>query len=130
MSISDCAGKAQLLQSRASLQRSQADANLADLTLKRNEELRRINAISQQQLDQVRDADESAHSGLEQTKANIAHDEANVQQFTEQQSWERVVAPFGGKVTVANGGCRSFDHARHNRQQLRRRQGNVSPGGD
>lgn len=94
--------QAQLGQSQASLQKAQADRDLAKVTLDRFEELFKISAVNQQQLDQTRAAYKSAESVLDQTVATIRRDEATVRQLTDEQSWERVTAPFNGKITARN----------------------------
>ena len=90
----------QLNQSQSTLQKSQADLEYNQKQLQRFRDLRKINAISQQQLDQQQNTTSSAESVVAQTQAAIAHDTANVRQFQEMQSWEQVVAPFDCKVTA------------------------------
>jgi len=92
--------KAQLAQNQAALIKAQADLAYNQIQLQRFADLRKINAVTQQQLDQQVDLTQSAESTIEVTKANIAQFEANVRFFTQQQQWEQVTAPFSGKVTV------------------------------
>jgi RND family efflux transporter MFP subunit len=92
--------KAQLAQNQAALIKAEADLAYNELQLKRFQDLRKINAVTQQQVDQQDDATRSARSTVDVTKANIAQYEANVRLYTQQQLWEQVTAPFSGKVTA------------------------------
>jgi RND family efflux transporter MFP subunit len=92
--------KAQLAQNRAALIKAEADLDYNKIQLARFTDLRKINAVTQQQLDQQIDVTRSAESTIQVTEANIAQFEANVRLFTQQQLWEQVTAPFSGKVTV------------------------------
>jgi RND family efflux transporter MFP subunit len=94
--------KAQLAQNQAALIKAEADLAYNEIQLQRDQDLRKINAVTQQTLDQQVDATKSARSTVDVTKANIAQFEANVRLFTQQQQWEQVTAPFSGKVTVRN----------------------------
>ncbi len=83
--------------SQAVAARAQAAASLAltQRTVARSEELRKSGMISQQKLDEDRNA-------VSVAQANLAAADANVARLREQQGFTRVVAPFAGIVTKRN----------------------------
>ncbi len=85
----------QLNQSRAELDRMQADAQLAHVTSNRWQELLARHAVSQQEADQAR-------SNYIAAQAAVDASEANVRRLEQLQSYERIVAPFDGVITQRN----------------------------
>jgi len=85
----------QLDQSRAELERMQADAQLARVTSNRWQALLARHAVSQQEADQAR-------SNYIAAQAAVDASEANVRRLQQLQSYERVVAPFDGVITQRN----------------------------
>jgi RND family efflux transporter MFP subunit len=85
----------QLNQSRAELERMQADAQLAHVTSNRWQELLARHAVSQQEADQAR-------SNYIAAQAAVDASEANVRRLEQLQSYERIVAPFDGVITQRN----------------------------
>jgi RND family efflux transporter MFP subunit len=85
----------QLEQARGTLALSEANLRLSETTAKRYGELRKSNAVSQQELDNF----------VGQLKANQASVEASralVGQLEALQGFEKVIAPFDGVITVRN----------------------------
>lgn len=85
----------QLDQSRAELERTEADAQLAGVTSNRWQALLAKHAVSQQEADQAR-------SNYIAAQAAVDASEANVRRLQQLQSYERVVAPFDGVITQRN----------------------------
>lgn len=85
----------QLAQARADLGTAEARMKLAQLTLKRYEELLKLDAIARQDVD-------NAAGGLEADKAAVAAQNANVRRLEQMVAFEKVYAPFDGVVTVRN----------------------------
>lgn len=98
--------KAALEQSKASVAKAEADADLAKRTLERFEDLvkRDTGGVSEQQLDQTRAQSQQAASAVAEAKANVVAAEAAVQRLSVLQGFEKVIAPFAGTITA-----RSFD---------------------
>jgi RND family efflux transporter MFP subunit len=82
----------QLIRARASLNQSQANLTLATVTTKRYQELIQSNSVAQQEVDQN-------NQNLTSQQANVVSMTAEVKQLEQQQSYERVTAPFSGIVT-------------------------------
>jgi RND family efflux transporter MFP subunit len=82
----------QLIRARASLNQSQANLTLATVTTKRYQELIQFNSVAQQEVDQN-------NQNLTSQQANVVSMTAEVKQLEQQQSYERVTAPFSGIVT-------------------------------
>jgi membrane fusion protein (multidrug efflux system) len=83
---------AQLNKAKADLAQSKANLEIARLTYQRQKELLDRKVVSQQEYDQSRttfDADDAA----------VKSAEANVQNLTVQQNFEKIIAPFPGIVT-------------------------------
>src|SRR6202041_989089 len=83
----------QLNQSRAELERMQANANLAGVTSNRWQALLTKHAVSQQEANQAR-------RNYIATKAGVDASQANVRRLDQLQGYERIVAPFVGVITV------------------------------
>ena len=85
----------QLSQAAAARQQSAASLEMSKRTVARSEELRKSGMVSQQLLDEHRNA-------VAVAQANLAAADANVARLKEQQAYKRVVAPFAGIVTKRN----------------------------
>jgi RND family efflux transporter MFP subunit len=85
----------QLDQSRAELERIQANAQLAHVTSTRWRALLAKHAVSQQEADQ-------AKSNFIAAQAAVDASRANVRRLEQLQSYERIVAPFDGVITARN----------------------------
>ena len=85
----------QLLQSRAELDRQQANAQLAGTTSSRWQSLLAKHAVSQQEADQ-------AQSNYIAAQAAVDSSRANVRRLEEMQRYERITAPFDGVITARN----------------------------
>jgi RND family efflux transporter MFP subunit len=82
----------QLIRDRAALNQSQANLTLATVTTKRYQELIHSDSVAQQEVDQN-------NQNLASQQANVVSAAAAVKQLEQQQSYERVTAPFSGVVT-------------------------------
>jgi RND family efflux transporter MFP subunit len=85
----------QLDQSRAELERMQANAQLAGVTSNRWQALLAKHAVSQQEADQTRANYIAAQAAVDASKANV-------RRLEQLQSYERIIAPFDGIVTARN----------------------------
>jgi len=85
----------QLDQSRAELERMQANADLAGVTSNRWQGLLAKHAVSQQEADQTRANYIAAQAAVDASKANV-------RRLEQLQSYERIVAPFDGVITARN----------------------------
>src|ERR1700759_1295178 len=85
----------QLDQSRAELERMQANAQLAGVTSNRWQALLLKHAVSQQEADQMR-------SNYIAPQAAVDASKANVRRLQQLQSYERIIAPFDGVITARN----------------------------
>jgi RND family efflux transporter MFP subunit len=85
----------QLNQSRAELERMQANANLAGVTSNRWQALLAKHAVSQQEADQTQSNYIAAQAAVDASKANVAR-------LEQLQSYERIIAPFDGVITARN----------------------------
>jgi RND family efflux transporter MFP subunit len=85
----------QLNQSRAELDRMQANAQLALVTSNRWQTLLAKHAVSQQEADQTRSNYIAAQAAVDASKANVAR-------LAQLQSYERIIAPFDGVITARN----------------------------
>ena len=86
---------AQLRQAAANLSQARANLDIAQLTFGRGEDLLATKVISQQEFDQNR-------TSLEARQAAVQAAEANVQDLTVQQGFQKITAPFPGIVTQRN----------------------------
>jgi RND family efflux transporter MFP subunit len=85
----------QLAQAKADLATAQGTAKLAAVTAGRYQDLIGRNAVSQQDTD-------NAVTQLQTTATAVNAAAANVRRLEEQQSFERIVAPFDGVITARN----------------------------
>jgi RND family efflux transporter MFP subunit len=85
----------QLDQSRAELERIQANANLAGVTSDRWQALLAKHAVSQQEADQNKSNYIAAQAAVDASKANV-------RRLEQLQSYERITAPFSGIITARN----------------------------
>jgi len=85
----------QLDQSRAELERMQANADLAGVTSNRWQGLLAKHAVSQQEADQTRANYIAAQAAVDASRANV-------RRLEQLQSYERIVAPFDGIITARN----------------------------
>lgn len=85
----------QLQQSRAELERMQANMELAGVTSKRWDNLLAKHAVSQQEADQARSNYIAAQAAVDASKANV-------RRLEQLQSYERIIAPFDGILTARN----------------------------
>ena len=85
----------QLDQSRAELERMQANAELARVTSNRWQVLLAKHAVSQQEADQTRSNYIAAQAAVDASRANV-------RRLEQLQSYERIVAPFDGVITARN----------------------------
>jgi RND family efflux transporter MFP subunit len=85
----------QLLQARADLATSQANARLAQTTAERYRDLIQSDSVSRQDLD-------NANGNLEAREAAVESSRANVKRLEQLQSFRRIEAPFDGVITARN----------------------------
>ncbi len=85
----------QLNQSRAELERMQANADLAGVTSNRWQVLLSKHAVSQQEADQTRSNYIAAQAAVDASRANV-------HRLEQLQSYERIIAPFDGVITERN----------------------------
>jgi RND family efflux transporter MFP subunit len=85
----------QLDQSRAELERMQANAELAGVTSNRWQALLAKHAVSQQEADQTRANYIAAQAAVDASRANV-------RRLEQLQSYERIIAPFDGVITARN----------------------------
>jgi RND family efflux transporter MFP subunit len=85
----------QLRQAHADLATAQATLKLASITAKRDEDLLKTRAVSTQDRD-------NSSGALAANQATVQSREANVARLEQLQSYEKVVAPFDGVITVRN----------------------------
>jgi len=86
---------AQLSQARADAATAEANYQIARVTAARWEEMLKSNAVSQQ-------SSEESASTMKAKQAMLSAAQANVQRLQQLQSFEKVVAPFDGVITVRN----------------------------
>jgi RND family efflux transporter MFP subunit len=85
----------QLLQARADLETSQANANLSHITATRFEDLIKTDSVSKQEVD-------NATGDLAAKQAGVASSQANVHRLSELESFKHIYAPFSGVITRRN----------------------------
>jgi RND family efflux transporter MFP subunit len=85
----------QLSQAEAAREQAASNLSLARSTAERWEGLRKMDVVSQQDLDERR-------SAAAQSQAFLAAAEANVQRLHQLEDFKRVVAPFAGVITRRN----------------------------
>lgn len=90
--------QATLLQLKAQLVQTQANARLSTLNNTRNQQLQQEGVISQAAADQFTAQAGVNDATVNAARANIAAGEANVRSLEEQASFSRVTAPFTGVI--------------------------------
>src|SRR4051812_37990823 len=85
----------QLLQARADLSTTQANARLAQTTAERYRDLIQSDSVSRQDLD-------NANGNLEAREAAVESARANVRRLEQLEAFRRIEAPFAGVVTARN----------------------------
>lgn len=85
----------QLQQARADLATAQSNLNLAQVTATRYKDLLKTDSVAQQDVD-------NANGNYEARKTTVESAQANVKRLQDQQSFEKVYAPFDGVVTARN----------------------------
>jgi RND family efflux transporter MFP subunit len=98
-----------LQQAQAALDESKANAGLASITAQRWAALLKRGAVSQQANDNYQYAYNAQTAAVNVAAANVAaakdsvgSNDANLGRYLEQQSFERVTAPFAGVITQRN----------------------------
>ena len=86
---------AQLRQSNAALAQAKANLDIANLNFDRQKDLLQKKVASQQEFDQNR-------TNVDAMKAAVQAAEANLQNLTVQQGFQKLIAPFAGVVTRRN----------------------------
>ncbi len=90
--------QATLLQLKAQLVQTQANAHLSTLNNTRNQQLQQEGVISQAAADQFTAQAGVNDATVNAAQANIAAGQANVRSLQEQASFSRVTAPFAGVI--------------------------------
>jgi len=85
----------QLKQARADLSTAEANLRLSQITSTRLADLRRSQAVSQQEADDARET-------LEARKATVESARHNVQRLEDMHAFTRIYAPFDGVITARN----------------------------
>src|SRR5258708_4463539 len=85
----------QLIQAKADLETSQANANLSHITAARYEDLIKTDSVSKQEVD-------NAAGDLAAKQATVASAQANVHRLSELESFKHIYAPFSGVITRRN----------------------------
>src|ERR1700719_3984850 len=85
----------QLIQAKADLDTSQANANLSHITATRFEDLIKTDSVSKQEVD-------NATGDLAAKQAGVASSDANVHRLSEIESLKHIYAPFSGVITRRN----------------------------
>ncbi len=93
---------ANLNQAQAAAKQAQANRNLAQTTLKRSSALKAEQLISQQNLDEKQSAYNARQADYEAAEASINAQRANVRRLKSLQAFQRVQAPFAGRITKRN----------------------------
>jgi RND family efflux transporter MFP subunit len=86
---------AQLRQANANVNQARANLEIAKLNFTREQDLLKTKVISQQEFDQSR-------TTMEGMDAAVQSSEANLQNLTVQQGFQKITAPFDGVVTRRN----------------------------
>ena len=85
----------QLIQAKADLETSQANANLSQITASRYGDLIKTDSVSKQEVD-------NAAGDLAAKQATVASAQANVHRLSELESFKHIYAPFSGVITRRN----------------------------
>ncbi len=96
--------KANLEQAKANLVLNEADAHLAQVTLKRSLQINKTagGAVAQQEVDRETAKLQTATASVTAARAAIQVNQAAVQRYTDLQSFEKITAPFPGVITARN----------------------------
>ena len=96
--------QATVLQSQAAVDKAQADARLAKVTLDRYLDSQKISpgSVTQEDIDQNEATYDDDLSALAEARANVVAEKAALNQLQVQQSFERITAPYDGVITVRN----------------------------
>lgn len=94
-------GQASLLQAQANLAKATTGFELAERSLKRYHVLI-PGATSVEDIDVKTSARDDASNVVAQEKANVAYAEAEVKRLAALQSFNRVIAPFSGRISARN----------------------------
>jgi RND family efflux transporter MFP subunit len=94
--------RATLALSTANLERDKANRDFADIELERVARLRKQGTISQEEHDRQVAATKVARAAVQATEATIKLNEADVQRLTDLQSYQKIIAPFHGIITLRN----------------------------
>lgn len=91
-------GEATLQQLQAQLQQAQAEQQLAEVTLQRNRELAKVQAVSRQDLDQFATNLAVKKAQVATTRAEIAKNQASLDTAKINLAYTRIEAPMDGDV--------------------------------
>ena len=86
---------AQMRQATANVTQARANLEIAKLNFNREQDLLKTKVISQQEFDQSR-------TNMEAMDAAVQSSEANLQNLSVQQGFQKIIAPFDGVVTRRN----------------------------
>ncbi|MFV8987818.1 macrolide transporter subunit MacA [Serratia fonticola] len=91
-------GEATLQQLQAQLQQAQAEQQLAEVTLQRNRELAKVQAVSRQDLDKLATELAVKKAQVANTRAQIAKNQASLDTAKINLAYTRIEAPMDGDV--------------------------------
>jgi len=96
--------QANLVQARATLRLNEANAVLARTVLNRSLSIQagQPGAVSQEEIDQERATVGTTTASVAAARASIGVNQATVQQFTDLQAFQKIIAPFPGVITARN----------------------------
>ncbi|MEA2697984.1 MAG: hypothetical protein QOI66_2255 [Myxococcales bacterium] len=94
------AARAQLAQAQASILQSKANRDFAKTSLERVKRLAPAGVTSQQEFEQAQAQEAVAEANLSVSQANAGAQQANIERLSKLKSFGRVVAPFGGVITL------------------------------
>jgi RND family efflux transporter MFP subunit len=91
---------ATLEQAQADEIKAETDLSLAQATLERYESFAKEGGVTKQQLDEKRSAVAQAKAIVASSKANVIVAQSEISRMAKMQEFERVSAPFNGRVTA------------------------------
>ncbi|HXI55665.1 MAG TPA: efflux RND transporter periplasmic adaptor subunit [Polyangia bacterium] len=94
------AARAQLAQAQASILQSKANRDFARTSLERVKRLVPAGVTSQQEFEQAQAQEAVAEANLSVSQANAGAQQANIERLSKLKSFARVLAPFGGVITL------------------------------
>ena len=94
------AARAQLTQAQASILQSKANRDFARTSLERVKRLVPAGVTSQQEFEQAQAQEAVAEANLSVSQANAGAQQANIERLSKLKSFARVLAPFGGVITL------------------------------